>query len=212
MERKPSGNAHRRKILPPAKAKREVLAKRPSAEEGPGVVFPSDVLRLEVEEQSAAAKLPPGVAPDSLYPRIEALSVVDDESFRALGDLARAVKRTEGRLTDHYDASVKAADKAHKEALFARNTAITMLQLPEAEALAKQKLAEYMATHPEAPKLEGVFFPDEWTYEIVDASSIPGEYRKIDESKIRDAVKALKESTDIPGVRVFSQKKVTVHK
>lgn len=43
----------------------------------------------------------------------------------------------------------------------------------------------------------------DYDYEIVDANLIPRNFMKIDEVAIKKVVKAMKEKTDIPGVRVF---------
>lgn len=59
---------------------------------------------------------------------------------------------------------------------------------------------------------DAVSFRDVWKFEIVDPALIPEQYKTIDEKKIRGIVKALKDKTDIPGVRVFCDKTVATRR
>jgi hypothetical protein len=59
------------------------------------------------------------------------------------------------------------------------------------------------------PKVEGMSFRDSWDFEIVDSGLIPRCYLVPDEKSIRAVVQALKEKTDIPGIKVF-KKTITV--
>ncbi len=59
-----------------------------------------------------------------------------------------------------------------------------------------------------APKVAGVTVPKVWTFEITDPAAIPREYLEINETKIRKVVAALQGNTNIPGVRVFQQKRI----
>jgi len=59
------------------------------------------------------------------------------------------------------------------------------------------------------PKIRGLAMKDNWDFEIVDIKKIPRNYFKIDEVKIRGVVKALKSSTDIPGIKVVNRKKIS---
>jgi hypothetical protein len=58
----------------------------------------------------------------------------------------------------------------------------------------------------ETPKVPGLSYREDWKFEIVDATVLPREYLIPDESKIGKIVRALKATTYIPGVRVFSVK------
>lgn len=60
----------------------------------------------------------------------------------------------------------------------------------------------------EAPKVSGVNMRDAWLFEITDPNLVPREYLVVDESKIRKIVGALKGDTTIPGVRVYSEKRM----
>lgn len=59
-----------------------------------------------------------------------------------------------------------------------------------------------------APKVGGISIPKVWTFEITDESLIPREYLIVDETRIRRVVTALKKDANIPGVRVFEQKRI----
>lgn len=62
---------------------------------------------------------------------------------------------------------------------------------------------------PEAPKVAGLSFRDEWKFEITDPDAIPREYLCVDEQKLRKVVKALgKAASNIAGIRVYSEKVV----
>jgi hypothetical protein len=79
--------------------------------------------------------------------------------------------------------------------------------------LAKQIKAEPVQVDPivvvkDTPpaKETGVSFRDDWKFEITDASKIPCAYHLIDEVKIGKVVRAMKQATSIPGIRVYSVK------
>lgn len=59
-------------------------------------------------------------------------------------------------------------------------------------------------------KAEGVSFREDWGFEIEDAALIPREYLIPDEKKIGALVRALKEQTRIPGVKVISRRIASV--
>ncbi|KJU82383.1 hypothetical protein MBAV_005425 [Candidatus Magnetobacterium bavaricum] len=60
------------------------------------------------------------------------------------------------------------------------------------------------------PKVTGVSEREVWKFEVVDASKVPDQYKTVDEKKIGAIVRALKGVTDIPGVRVWSEKQMAV--
>jgi len=61
-----------------------------------------------------------------------------------------------------------------------------------------------------APKVEGISFREDYDFEILDAAVIPREYLMPDEKKIRGVVRAMRASTNIPGVRAFSRRVASV--
>ena len=53
------------------------------------------------------------------------------------------------------------------------------------------------------PDSGGIHIRKNWKYRIVDASKVPEQYKKIDESKIGKVVRALGEHASIPGVETY---------
>lgn len=47
-----------------------------------------------------------------------------------------------------------------------------------------------------------------WTFEVLDEAEVPVEFKSVDSSKVNLAIKA--GLRDIPGLRIFSQARVTV--
>lgn len=214
MERKSSRTTSRGSTLPPTKAKRKAVAKPAAKSEGSRVGVSADVLSLEVEGKANA--LLPTVRPElavqsnQLYDRITSLTVEDDDSFQFLGGLVREVKRVRAEVDDMFEKAISLAHQSHKAALENKQRIIDTLRLEEAEAAAKLSLARYQEMHPESPRLDGVSFPDNWGYEIVDESLLPRTYMRPDDKKILGVVQAMKEATDIPGVTVYVKKNVSV--
>lgn len=58
---------------------------------------------------------------------------------------------------------------------------------------------------PSTPQVEGVSYSKRWDFQITDEKKIPREYLLVDSVKIRRIVTAMKDQTNIPGVRVFSR-------
>ena len=52
----------------------------------------------------------------------------------------------------------------------------------------------------------GLTVREDWKFSIVDAALIPREYLIPDEKKIGRIVRAMKDATNIPGVRVYAEK------
>jgi len=55
------------------------------------------------------------------------------------------------------------------------------------------------------PDSGGIHIRKNWKYRIVDASKVPEQYKKIDESKIGKVVRALGEHASIPGVETYCE-------
>lgn len=64
-------------------------------------------------------------------------------------------------------------------------------------------------TTPEAPKVAGVSFKDDWRFEISNVNEIPMEYMVPDEKAIARVVKALGSKANIPGIRIWAEKVVS---
>jgi hypothetical protein len=56
----------------------------------------------------------------------------------------------------------------------------------------------------DTPRVPGLTYRDDWKFEIIDSAALPREYLIPDEIKIGRVVRALKGTTNIPGVRVYS--------
>jgi hypothetical protein len=88
------------------------------------------------------------------------------------------------------------AEKAEKEG-----------KIEEAEEIISQEVKTvFVQPIQTVEKVEGVSFSENWGFDIVDEKLIPREFLLIDEKKIRQIVKALKGSTNIPGVQVKCEK------
>jgi len=84
-----------------------------------------------------------------------------------------------------------------------------------ARAEALEAKAEAMAATPiasEAPKVEGISGRKVWKYAVTDAEKIPRKYLKIDEKKLGQVVRALKDDCDIPGIRVYAETSIAARK
>jgi hypothetical protein len=75
-----------------------------------------------------------------------------------------------------------------------------------AEAVLEQpsNIVPLIVAKPEIPNV-GVSFRKVWKFRIVNPDLIPREYLKIDEVKIGQVVRAMKDGTNIPGVEVFTE-------
>ena len=60
------------------------------------------------------------------------------------------------------------------------------------------------------PRVEGIASRMDWDYEVVDAALLPREYLVVNDKAIRGVVRALKDKTSIPGVRVFPRRNEAV--
>ena len=79
-----------------------------------------------------------------------------------------------------------------------------------AEALENRAMNVTAAPPPPPPKAAGVADRTVWKYEITNAALVPMEYRVIDEKRIGAMVRSMKADTNIPGVRVWSEKDYSV--
>ena len=80
------------------------------------------------------------------------------------------------------------------------------------EAEAKRDAAEQVPVapviqpeQPEQPEVKGISTRQVWKFEITDITQLPPEYLKADEKAIGGVVRALKDKTNIPGVRVYCE-------
>jgi len=61
---------------------------------------------------------------------------------------------------------------------------------------------------PPDEKVKGISIREVWKFKIEDEKLIPREYLSVDESKIGQVVRALKDATNIPGILVYAEKQV----
>lgn len=64
---------------------------------------------------------------------------------------------------------------------------------------------ESISLPPSTPKVEGLSFTTTWKWEVTDIAQVPRQYMKLDESAIGGVVRAMKDKTSIPGIRVWSE-------
>lgn len=131
--------------------------------------------RREAEEAARRAELERKRLEEELLRKAEEARRLEEEK-----------KRVEGE-----EAARKAREELERKAL--------------EEAAAKEAQIIPPPVVPEKPKTDGLTLRENWTFEIVDESQIPREYLVPDLAKIRKVVMALKNKTNIPGVRVFNQ-------
>jgi len=62
---------------------------------------------------------------------------------------------------------------------------------------------------PEKTKLQGTFLRRDWKWRISNFEDIPKEYLKLDEVKINQAVRSLKEKAAIPGIEIYYEDNVS---
>jgi len=80
-------------------------------------------------------------------------------------------------------------------------------ELAEA-VLVEERPLEIISEPEPVAQPEGMSFRDNWQFEVYDIKSIPAEYLTVDDKAVRGVVKAMKQKTNIPGIRVFNNKTV----
>ncbi len=58
------------------------------------------------------------------------------------------------------------------------------------------------------PKVEGISFRKDWKWEVTDVSQIPRNYMMVNEVAINGVARAMKDKTNIPGIRVYPEQVV----
>lgn len=108
-------------------------------------------------------------------------------------------------------AAEAAARKAEEDRMLAEAQAAEAAgEKEEAQAIIEQPVqAPVVIVQSTTPKLEGVSFRENWTFQITDETKIPREYLIVDTKKIGAIVKAMKGQAAIPGVRAYAEKIVS---
>jgi len=55
-------------------------------------------------------------------------------------------------------------------------------------------------------KHEGINYSTIWQFRVIDTEKVPEEYKIVDEKKVGQVVRAMKENTNIPGIEAYSEK------
>lgn len=118
----------------------------------------------------------------------EAQRIADQEAKRAAEELA---------LQDAIEAE-KNGDKKGAEAILANPLPV----IP--------KFVAPVVLQKTVVKQEGISSRRNWKFRVVNESLIPREYLKVDDIKLGQIVRALKETTRIPGIEVYPEENVAV--
>jgi vacuolar-type H+-ATPase catalytic subunit A/Vma1 len=120
----------------------------------------------------------------------EAMDNLRAEESKALEPLLNAESAIKKLMTDYDTLQQKKAEEERKKL----------------EAAAKQMsdsgLEIQTVVKVEAPKATGTSYRITYDFDIVDINLIPREFLSVDEVKIRKVVTAMKEQTNIPGIKV----------
>lgn len=145
----------------------------------------------------------------SLLDRRQALTKPLDESKKRIIAL---FKPAQDRL-DKAIAVLRSAIAKHDAAAQERLRVATdesAKQIAVGNIQAAMAIASQAAAEAEAPAAEGISKRTIWRFEITDEAALPREYLVPDEKRIGQVVRALKQDTKIPGVRVFAETIVAV--
>ena len=183
-------------------------------------------------EENNNYQLDPAVKQRSLdlASEVELLSVINNEGYQEANGLLRLVvtqkkaieegfKKLKKPFNEAMD-NLRAEEKKALEPLLSAEIAIKKLmteydtiqqkkaeeERKKLEAAAKQMsdsgLEIQTVVKVETPKAEGTSYRITYDFDVVDASLIPREFLLINEVAIRKVVTAMKEQTNIPGIKV----------
>lgn len=143
-----------------------------------------------------------------LHSRIQALRVIDEESFTLIQELAKENRKHINAIETRFKDSVEAAHRAHKEAISIRNEALGNFE--ENQQLAKDKILQYSEATGIEPSVPGIIIQKKWHAEIVNENLIPREYLVPDLKKIQGIASQLGDQLKIPGILVTPLAQVAV--
>ncbi len=144
----------------------------------------------------------------------DAYKTITTEISSYIDPLVKAEHIVKKKLGDYRIEMVRLRRIEETEKLAIAETEAEERQLVEAEELGDDSiLDEPLIVAPpvletEVPKMKGMSFTTVWKFEVVNVSELPREYLMPDERMIGGVVKALKDKTQIPGIRVFSEQQV----
>lgn len=136
------------------------------------------------------------------------LDMAENHLKRLIGDYNQEQERIRQEQQRQAEA---AARKAEEDRMLAEAQAAEAAgEKEEAQAIIEQPVqAPVVIVQSTTPKLEGVSFRENWTFQITDETKIPREYLIVDTKKIGAIVKAMKGQAAIPGVRAYAEKIVS---
>lgn len=117
---------------------------------------------------------------------------------------ARAKRAAEEEKARKLEEQGRIAEAEAKRAA-AEEREAARLREAEAQRQAAAMLPPAPVIHAPKPEVKGISTRETWTFEIIDPMLLPREYLVPNEQAIRGVVKALKNATNIPGVRVYAE-------
>lgn len=115
------------------------------------------------------------------------------EREKAEARAAEARKQEEERRINAAVEAEQAGDKATAEAILSEPVLNVPVAVPE----------------PATPKVEGVSIRENWKFEVVNPLLVPREYLMPNETLIGATVRARKGQIEIPGVRIYAERKAS---
>lgn len=144
---------------------------------------------------------------------------IEDKLKNAENIIKRGILAWEAKIAEENRRLQAEADKAAKEAEDRRRAELVVkaeTAIAEGKpelAVAYVEKAEAVVVAPVNVAVErravGISIPKIWKYKITDRNLIPDEFWILDETKIGKVVKAMKNSTNIPGVEAFEEATVS---
>lgn len=136
------------------------------------------------------------------------LDMAENHLKRLIGDYNAEQERIRQEQQRQAEASARKAEE--DRILSEAHAAEAAGDKEEAQAIIEQPVqAPVVVVKSTTPKLEGVSFRDNWTFQITDEKAIPREYLMVNEQAIRAVVKAMKGGTNIPGIRAYNDRVVS---
>jgi hypothetical protein len=176
---------------------------------------PGSILPVFIPDEAQVA----GRSALELTSRAAVLTVATRSEFLSAAGVLRDIKRYETALEEKRTAVTKPLNEALRtvnnwfrgfsDALKSAEARVKlcMAGFQEAEA---QAIAEAPPDMPEIAPVAaaGIGFGSKWEFNVVDPMLVPREFLMVDEKKIGQYVRAMKETAVIPGVRIFKTTKV----
>lgn len=141
----------------------------------------------------------------------EAQRKLEEQARKERERLAAQAAEAERKAREEADAKRREAEAAAADGRAAE--AAKLRQQAEAREAAAASKAEALREQASTviapmvtagiPKTSGQSIRESWSFEIVDAALIPREFLMVDEKKIGGVVRAMKGSTNIPGIKVL---------